>query len=525
TMALPLTTLSSLLSMQEREDHKPRLSKISWLPDILVFRASILPTVLLPVLAVTLFSAMVAVASVWWGKDVGLTNNVGTSTCLHILKRAVPLLSVVVGLLLVFRNSSAYERYAEGRKDFTSLISNARNLSRLIWVVVCLPPTDTTSHPITRAQLTEEKKRLIRLIVAFVVATKHHLRAEGGVHHADLRGLLPPKLAGENIANLKRASASDLNSGYLSASPGPIKSNLSESPRSMSERDEESSVGLPTSRSDLSHFTGTDLSPHDQQNSATNRAFQHLRGPPKALKRRPTAVRIVVPDRDDHRATRHSSLGRKHGRQAIMTERTPLISAGVKPDLRKSLDDEAVMVRRAEKGLGRMVELGLPLIIRTIFKFRRVGYLETVGPAGVNAMQALVQGMTDQLGSMERPNSQTPMPYIIAVHMKQATTMLLFVLPFTLVDTLKAKMVPIMFFIALIYMGIEGIAAQVEQPFGTDPCDLNLDLYCTELLCECEAILERLPEGEEDEQDTFFRSAGQVAEDLQADDGGDDGCE
>jgi hypothetical protein len=88
--------------------------------------------------------------------------------------------------------------------------------------------------------------------------------------------------------------------------------------------------------------------------------------------------------------------------------------------------------------------------------------------------------------------SQTPMPYIIAVHMKQATTMLLFVLPFTLVDILGIKMVPLMFLIALTYMGIEGIAAKVEMPFGesvcvleatqpaescSDPCDLNLDLY------------------------------------------------
>lgn len=45
------------------------------------------------------------------------------------------------------------------------------------------------------------------------------------------------------------------------------------------------------------------------------------------------------------------------------------------------------------------------------------------------------------------------MPYIIAVHMKQATTMLLFVLPFTLVDALGAKMVPLMTLIAIIYMG------------------------------------------------------------------------
>lgn len=51
-----------------------------------------MPIVLGPVLTVTLFSAGVAAASLWWDKEVGLTNNV------------VPLLSVVVGLLLVFRS-------------------------------------------------------------------------------------------------------------------------------------------------------------------------------------------------------------------------------------------------------------------------------------------------------------------------------------------------------------------------------------------------------------------------------------
>jgi putative membrane protein len=50
------------------------------------------------------------------------------------------------------------------------------------------PPTDGSQPSITRAKLTDEKKRLIRLAVAFVIATKHHLRAEGGVHHDDLKG-------------------------------------------------------------------------------------------------------------------------------------------------------------------------------------------------------------------------------------------------------------------------------------------------------------------------------------------------
>ena len=82
-------------------------------------------------------------------------------------------------------------------------------------------------------------------------------------------------------------------------------------------------------------------------------------------------------------------------------------------------------------------------------------------------------------------------------------------------------------------MGVEHIAAQVEMPFGTwvsipagadssDPCDLNLDLFCVELRCECEAIIERLPEGDEDDFDDMSRSEGQrILDDLQDDDGGD----
>jgi hypothetical protein len=56
-----------------------QLSKISWLPDVLVFHSSIIPTVLGPVLSVSLFAGSVAVAALMWGKQVGLTNDVGES--------------------------------------------------------------------------------------------------------------------------------------------------------------------------------------------------------------------------------------------------------------------------------------------------------------------------------------------------------------------------------------------------------------------------------------------------------------
>ncbi|WWD18606.1 hypothetical protein CI109_103059 [Kwoniella shandongensis] len=508
TMSLPLSTLSSLLAMQDVEDHKPRLSKISWLPDVLVFSSSILPIVLGPVLSVTLFSAGVAAASLWWGKEVGLTNNV------------VPLLSVVVGLLLVFRNSSAYERYAEGRKDFTSLISNARNLSRNIWVVVNLPPSspndDATASPpmITRQQLTYEKKKLIRLVVAFVVATKHHLRAEGGVHHDDLKGLLPPKLAGKDIRRLKRAQPEQVNQ---------YDDHLTGSPRSTSSPqvlDEEATLGLQLSLSTSSMNGGLVTSPSAQSHLSHHSAdtvTRQRRPARNPLKRRPTAVRVLLPDEyKDQDDITTSDTGKKR-----VDERTPLISVGVKPD-----PVTTGIARRAEIGLGRMVELGLPLIIaheisRSIFRFRRMGCLEAVGPAGMNALQASVAAMTDQLGSMERI-VQTPLPYIFCIHLKQVVSLYLFILPFTLVDSMGWKMVFIMFGISMTFMGVEGIAAMIEMPFGTDPCDLNLDLYCTELLCECEAILERLPEGDEDDVEVYERSAEQAEMDYGADDGGDE---
>ena len=76
--------------------------------------------------------------------------------------------SVVLGLLLVFRTNTAYERFWEGRKAWGSIVNNIRNLSRSIWVAIAeFDPT----HRI-------EKERILKLLVAFAVTTKLHLRSQ-----------------------------------------------------------------------------------------------------------------------------------------------------------------------------------------------------------------------------------------------------------------------------------------------------------------------------------------------------------
>ncbi|KAJ7172676.1 Bestrophin, RFP-TM, chloride channel-domain-containing protein [Mycena filopes] len=133
-------------------------------------------------------------------------------------------------------------------------------------------------------------------------------------------------------------------------------------------------------------------------------------------------------------------------------------------------------------------------ITRLLFQFRREGFLETVGPAGTNAMTGLVQSMVDQMTSMERV-ANTPIPPSYGIHLKQCVTLYLFALPLTLVKELGWATIPLVTVVAFTFMGIEGIADEIEMPFGSDPGDLPLDRYCQDLKEEIDYIIERLPDG------------------------------
>jgi putative membrane protein len=76
--------------------------------------------------------------------------------------------NIVLGLLLVFRTNTAYDRYWEGRKCWGKIINSVRNLARRIWIVVEEKGAGDRT----------EKLVALNLIVAFAVATKLHLRQE-----------------------------------------------------------------------------------------------------------------------------------------------------------------------------------------------------------------------------------------------------------------------------------------------------------------------------------------------------------
>ncbi|ORY46529.1 UPF0187-domain-containing protein [Rhizoclosmatium globosum] len=138
--------------------------------DLFRFSHAVLPKVILPSLGQAAWSTLVCVFYLVPGvnflKDLALPN----STLL------ITLLGTAMGLLLVFRVNNSYDRYWEGRKVWSMVHFQLRNLGRFIWIY-CTPKND------------EEVKQQIgamHLLVAFAASVKHALRNEPSHRYSDL---------------------------------------------------------------------------------------------------------------------------------------------------------------------------------------------------------------------------------------------------------------------------------------------------------------------------------------------------
>ena len=76
--------------------------------------------------------------------------------------------------------ATSYNAYWEGRKYVTSMGSEIRNLSRLIWITI--PEISQTDH--------NNKITHIKLLLGFAYAARHALLEESGIFQ-DVEKLLP----------------------------------------------------------------------------------------------------------------------------------------------------------------------------------------------------------------------------------------------------------------------------------------------------------------------------------------------
>jgi putative membrane protein len=99
---------------------------------------------------------------------------------LSVPNSIIAVLGTFISLLLVFRTNTAYDRYWEGRKVWSTMKVCLRNLARLTWLHC------EEKDPKDRAI----KEHIISLLISFAVYTKHHLRQEFDVDYQDCEGLM-----------------------------------------------------------------------------------------------------------------------------------------------------------------------------------------------------------------------------------------------------------------------------------------------------------------------------------------------
>ncbi|KAI8810023.1 Bestrophin, RFP-TM, chloride channel-domain-containing protein [Cladochytrium replicatum] len=158
--------------------------------ELFVIAGTVIPAIALPVLAVTALSAVVVVLQLYTNVFKAWLPN---STVL------MTVLAVVLGLLLVFRTNTAYERYMDGRRLWGTAITNLRNLARLIWIGVHSKNGHLTPEEFN------QKRCAMNLLMGFAAAAKHYLRDEDDLDFEDLAPFISHirEFSSENVVGCK----------------------------------------------------------------------------------------------------------------------------------------------------------------------------------------------------------------------------------------------------------------------------------------------------------------------------------
>ena len=133
------------------------------------YKGAIHNIVVVPVLLHSLFAALIVYINQHVTESLSLPSTI------------IPSLSIVVGLMLVFRNSTSYDRFWTGRNSLTTVGTSVRNLARAFLV-----SARGKGGAELGADERRDTERIVRVLVAVLYAIKHNLRAEFNIPPASL---------------------------------------------------------------------------------------------------------------------------------------------------------------------------------------------------------------------------------------------------------------------------------------------------------------------------------------------------
>ncbi|KAJ7589550.1 Bestrophin, RFP-TM, chloride channel-domain-containing protein [Mycena floridula] len=410
------------------------------------FNATVINDIWPEVLFFSLVATMVALVSEKTEHKLSVSNGLLT------------VLGTVLGLVISFRTSSAYERYQDGRKMWTNISTASRNIAQFIWVHVPNERTDTGKQKKqTVLQSVIEKKSMINLVQAFSVSIKHYLRGEDGVYYQDLYPLIAHL---PRYANTVSRTDSDMLPLWQGSEDGehPYEHNITHRSPPPS---------APTTLNGHEGSKGSWFGTKSRKNTFD---------PEKALAS-VNSHRPLKPSRNPPTTTFYDYL-------PIFLIFKPIFNIFSRKKKEETGRDS--LGRKVKPQLGNSnVPLEITLYLNNYVAFLlRSGLLQ---PAIASGLVNNVASLQDIMANLERIGN-TPLPFAYQAHLRMSLFLYLFLLPFQLWSAFHYLVIPATAFASFLLLGFLEIGQEIENPFNYDLNDLDLDSFCLSLQRELHEI-------------------------------------
>ncbi|KAJ7486630.1 UPF0187-domain-containing protein [Mycena latifolia] len=383
-----------------------------------------------------------------------------TSHSLAVPNTLLTVLGTVLGLVISFRTSTAYERYQDGRKMWTNISIASRNIAQIIWIHVPFERIDKDKNSMTTVQSVIEKKTMVNLVQAFSVSVKHFLRAEPGVYYEDLYPLIAflPRYA--NLSG--PATPADMLPLWHASEDDDFPLHTAEVPTPQRSR---SDAGPSTADSS---FASTEKPQLHRGQSAPM---------PSRLRRAKTFdPEAALSDVQSHRPLHPA----RDPPDASFFDFFPIfrIFAWMFSTCSRHLQSKAARAK-AKKRKGPLAESNVPLEI-TIYLSAYLAHLLRNGwlmPALATGLMNNIASLQDTMSNLDRIGS-TPLPFAYQAHLRMSLWLYLFLLPFQVVSSFGYLCIPGTAFASFLLLGFLEIGQEIENPFNYDLNDLDLDAFC-----------------------------------------------
>ncbi|KAF9463986.1 Bestrophin, RFP-TM, chloride channel-domain-containing protein [Collybia nuda] len=476
----------------------PTYSLISWTFG----RGSVIWRIWPAVLLHTTFAAVIVTLSV---------ENVVN---LEIPNIMLTVLGVVIGFVISYRASSGYDRYWMGRTCWSDVIRNSRTIGRFIWFHV--PPRLSAKSPdeiatgrIKRSpqemtKVMAEKRVALDLVEGFAVALKHHIRGELGIYYEDLYHLVrplhehehstnPTKVAKPTTTSTRKVQQISAQARVPNMSQSPIALASSSSPLRQEMSDDPKIPPINT----YGTFVPPQLTSHKRKGSYSSTSSSDSESSYHSL------LPSTQPQDETFWGTVSAELIPFSSivtmiRSSLSTQKPLEV---LPPNLEVEQDVNGGHVRRWQGPIhqGQHVKhrpivagggQNLPLeILRCLSEW--VSVLEDRGSvpgSSLGPMIAAIAAFEENLTTLEKILT-TPLPlssYELFEMLKLAydstVWLYLFFLPFQLIKLFGYYTIPGVAMAAFIYLGFLAAGEEIEQPFGYDDNDLDLDLFCSDII-------------------------------------------